>query len=49
MLLSQSDGMRFHALGILQQKRLDAAAIGLVGFEELRHRPTGHDREVAAK
>jgi len=49
MLLSQGDRVCFHALGVLQQKRFEAAAIGLMGFEELRHRPTGHDRQVAAK
>ncbi|HSQ72012.1 MAG TPA: hypothetical protein VLM87_06280, partial [Rubrivivax sp.] len=41
--------MGLDALGVGQQERLDAAAVDVVSLEQLRHRPTRHDRQVAAE
>jgi hypothetical protein len=48
-LLGHSHRVRLHPCGILEQERLEAAAMHFATFQELRHRPAGHDGQVAAK
>ena len=49
ILLGHGDRVVLHALGVLQQERLEAAALYIQSIEELRHRPARHDGQVAAK
>jgi hypothetical protein len=49
ILLGHGDRVVLDALGVVQQERLEAGALHIHTVEELRHRPAGHDRKVAAK
>jgi len=49
MFFSHCYGVILHAFGVLQQERFQIAEIHIQAIKKLRHRPTGHNGEVAAK
>ena len=49
LFLGHRDGMVLHAFRVFQQEWLQGAEILIQTVEELSHRPTRHDGEIAAK
>jgi len=49
MFFSHCDGLIVHAFGVLEQERFQIAETHIQAIKKLRHRPAGHNGEVAAK
>ena len=49
LFFSHCYGVILHAFGVLEQERFQIAEIHIQAIKKLRHRPTGHNGEVAAK